>query len=401
MTTTNRAASFETAPHLVLAPAPRAAAVGKTLLVHVLVAAVLGASVAPAYAQAPAQPAPAPAAKPAAPAQAAAPAAKPAAPAPAAAGAAKPAAAKPAPAKDPKPLLASAEKKLKAGDHAGALADAKAADEAKPSPEAARLVAAAEDNLGHYPEAVAAYERFLADVPAKLKAEGEDAKKRVEAIKALPGKVKLESVPSGASVVVDDKPHDKPTPTELELAPGKHTIKVSADGKEPEARELDIAFASTQELKLELKDAPTPPPAPVPVAAPPPKAAEPPPPPPEPRSKIPAYVTGGVALVAAGFGTYFGIRALSQSSDFDKTPTVELADDGENNALLADMMFGVAITFGVTSAVLFLSDDGPEKTAKAKARPVAKAAPKAAKPKILPTPYVTPTGGGGGFVVRF
>jgi hypothetical protein len=150
------------------------------------------------------------------------------------------------------------------------------------------------------------------------------------------------------------------------------------------------------------KEPPPPPPPPPPVVAetPPPP---PPPPPPEPRSKVPAYVTGAVAIVAAGVGTGFGIKALSQSSDFDKNPTAKKADDGENNALVADMMFGVAITFGVTSAVLFLSSDAPPATAKAKT--VTTGARAAAKAKssitVTPAPYVTPHGGGAGALVRF
>ena len=98
-------------------------------------------------------------------------------------------------------------------------------------------------------------------------------------------------------------------------------------------------------------------------------------------------------------GTGFGIKALSQSSDFDKNPTTKKADDGENNALVADMMFGVAITFGVTSAVLFLASDSPA-SAKAAAPKTAKAPPKK-KITVIPAPYVTPTGGGAGALVQF
>jgi hypothetical protein len=115
-------------------------------------------------------------------------------------------------------------------------------------------------------------------------------------------------------------------------------------------------------------------------------------------------VTGAVAIVAAGVGTVFGIVALNESHDFNKPggATTQKADDGENNALVADMMFGIAITFGVTSAVLFLSNDAP---ATAKADPhVAKGLPKAKPAKavtITAAPYVTPTGGGAGALVRF
>lgn len=126
---------------------------------------------------------------------------------------------------------------------------------------------------------------------------------------------------------------------------------------------------------------------------------------------LPAYITGGVAVVGAGLGTYFGLRALSLQSDFKNTPTVDLADKGENSALIADMCFGVAITFGVTSAVLFLSDsqdaakDAPKDAPKEGAPPAkaqAKPAPQAKSTvRIIPTPIVTPTGGGAGALIRF
>lgn len=344
------------------------------------------------------QPATPAAAKPAAPAAgtAAAPAAKPAAPA------------KPA---DPKAAFASGEKKFKAADYAGALADFEVANAAKASPEGDRYIGLSHDNLGHFPEAVVAYERFLANVPAKMKAEGDEAKKRVDAIKAMPGKIHLETTPAGAQIIIDPPaggpapaPEAATTPTDLELKAGKHTVRLTVEGYEPTDKEVDVTYASKQDVKIELvkKTEPVPPPPPPVVAeAPAAPAQPPPPPPPEPRSKVPAYVTGAVAIVAAGVGTGFGIKALSQSSDFDKNPTTKKADDGENNALVADMMFGIAITFGVTSAVLFLSGDAPQqaKNAPAKSAPkVAKAPPKVT---ITPTPYVTPSGGGAGALVRF
>jgi len=62
-------------------------------------------------------------------------------------------------------------------------------------------------------------------------------------------------------------------------------------------------------------------------------------------------------------------------------------------------MFGIAITFGVTSAVLFLSNDAPS-TAKA-ALPKTAAAPKKKKVSVVPAPYVSPTGGGLSTLIRF
>ncbi len=76
------------------------------------------------------------------------------------------------------------------------------------------------------------------------------------------------------------------------------------------------------------------------------------------RSPLPAYITGGLAVSAAGVGTVFGAVALSDKSDFDKQPhLVRSADTGENHALVADMAFGVAITLAVTSAVLYFTRD--------------------------------------------
>ena len=89
------------------------------------------------------------------------------------------------------------------------------------------------------------------------------------------------------------------------------------------------------------------------------------------------------AIIAAGVGTGFGLKALSQSNEFNNNPTTQLADDGENNALVADMMFGVAITFGVTSAVLFLSSDS---TKQSKAAPTPAPAPQAKKKSVTVVP---------------
>ncbi|MDB5215215.1 MAG: Fe-S oxidoreductase, partial [Myxococcaceae bacterium] len=319
-----------------------------------------------------------------------------------------------APAKpaDPKALAASGEKKFKAGDYAGALADFEASETAKASPETERNIGLAQDNLGHLPEAVVAYEKFLAAVPANMKQQGDETKKRVEAIKTMPGKVHVETTPPGAQITVDlatnpnAQPNAAPTPTDLDLPAGHHTIKLTAEGYTAIDKEIDVTYASKQDVRVELvkSEPPPPPPPPVVAEAPQPAPAPPPPPPPEPRSKVPAYVTGAVAIIATGVGIGFGVKALGQSSDFDKNPTTKKADDGENNALVADMMFGIAITFGVTSAVLFLSSDAPQnaKADPTKSAPrVAKAVKAPAKITITPTPYVTPSGGGAGALVRF
>jgi hypothetical protein len=112
---------------------------------------------------------------------------------------------------------------------------------------------------------------------------------------------------------------------------------------------------------------------------------------------VPALITGGLAVVALGVGTVFGVMALQDKSDFDKNPTSSKADDGENHALIADMAFGVAVTLGVTSAVLFFTGRSSG-SAKADA-PVLAA--KVDKTPLSIRPIVTPHGGGAGATFQF
>jgi hypothetical protein len=303
---------------------------------------------------------------------------------------------------------AEGDKRFKAGDYAAAEVEFKAANDVKATPQAERFIGKCEDLQGHLRTAVEWYDRFLAHVPERMVDEGEEIRKREAEIKAIPGKVHVESVPPGATVKVDEKLQSAPAPLDIELAPGPHTLKLLAPGRLPTDKAIDVAFATPQSVTVELDPEPPapPPPAPAVAAEPPPPPPAAPAPPPEPRSKVPAYVTGGLAIVAAGVGTAFGIMALSDKSDFDKNPTSSTADNGDTHALIADMAFGVALTFGVTSAVLFLTKDeapapsasgaAPAKTARADAN-----VRKRGSVTVTPTPIVGPHSGGAGVLLRF
>lgn len=299
---------------------------------------------------------------------------------------------------------AEGEKKYKAGDFAGAETEFKAANDIKSAAPTERYIGLCEDNLGHLQVAVDWYDKFLSHVPEKMADKGDEIRKREGEIKALPGKVHIDSTPPGASITIDDKPQSAPTPTDVDLAPGQHTIKLSETGRLPSTKTVDVAFASTQTVSVSLDPEPPPAAPPPPVAATPPPEAPPPappPPPPEPRSKVPAYVTGGLAIVAAGVGTVFGIMTLSDKSDFDKNPTTSTADNGDTHALITDMAFGVALTFGVTSAVLFLTKDEPPAQASAAHEAVTAKARSDKHVTITPTPMVGAHSGGAGLTVRF
>lgn len=297
------------------------------------------------------------------------------------------------------------DKKYKAGDYAGALEEFKAANDIKSTPQAERYIGMCEDALHHPAAALEWYDKFLAHVPEKLADQGEEIKKREAEVKATPGKVHVDSTPPGASLTVDDKPQNGVTPLDVDLAPGTHTLKLTAAGRAPTSKSVDVAFASTSTVAVTLPEEvapppPQPPPPPPPVVeTPPPAPLAPPPPPPEPRSKVPAFITGAIAVVAAGVGVGFGIVTLNDHSNFNSNPTTATADNGDTHALITDMAFGVAITFGVTSAVLFLTnDEAPPAPPPAKA---SKADAKKNRITLVPTPFVGPHEGGAGVLLRF
>lgn len=301
---------------------------------------------------------------------------------------------------------ADAERKYKSGDFAGALADFQAANEIKSTPQAERYIGLCEDALGHFSVAAEWYAKFLAHVPPKMTTLGDETRKRVAEISAMPGKVRVESTPPGADVVIDGKPQPAPTPFDVELPTGQHTLDFKEKGYIPASKTIDVGFASSQTAVVDLEAEPAPappPPPPAPVAATPaaPPAVS---PPPEPQSKAPAYVTGAVAIAAAGVGTAFGILTLNDKAQFDRNPTTQTADNGDTHSLIADMSFGIAITFAVTSIVLLVTKDQPPAATTSAQPPTRLARTRLTETQPLEwgvAPMVGTRSSGGGLVVRF
>jgi len=258
------------------------------------------------------------------------------------------------------------EKAFAAGDFAAAYTGYARANELIPSPQANYWAAKSLDQGGKTDEAIAAYEAFLADSGANRAGDDKvsDAQMRVATLKAsLVGELNVLTTPPGASLSVDGNPQLGSTPVVLKLAPGPHKLTVIAKGYDAKELDVDVKAGSKvdQQIDLVAHVEPVVEPAPIPETAPPP----PPPPPPEKHSKVPAYVTLGIATGGAIMGTIFGVQALQSKSDYDSKPTTKSADDTERNALIADMAFGVAVTLGVTGIVLLTSSDdsGPTKAA--------------------------------------
>jgi hypothetical protein len=303
-----------------------------------------------------------------------------------------------------KKLLASAETKRAAGDYEGALADYVASDAVAPSPATIEGIAFCNDKLGHFDDALTWYDGFLSNVPPAMQEQANTATARVAAIKAMPGHLHLETLPSNAFASIDGKDAPTHTPLDIELAPGKHVVHVAAPDHDAVDKEFEIASREKKNLALELLV--TPPPPPVVAVVPPP----PPPPPPAPRSIIPALVTGGLALVAGGIGVGFGVAALNDKSSFNKNPTNATANSGEDAALAADMGFGIGLTLGVTSIILFTTrnEQAAPATPAAPASPdapatttPAKASASSSTTTLTAAPFVSSHGGGAAALVRF
>lgn len=100
------------------------------------------------------------------------------------------------------------------------------------------------------------------------------------------------STTRGAQVSVDGKAvGEAPLADQLFLEPGKHTISVTAKGYKDASKEVDVQKGATSAVTLDLVLLP-----PEVVVKNGPDA------PPPPRSKLPAIVLGGVAVVALGVG---------------------------------------------------------------------------------------------------
>jgi hypothetical protein len=310
--------------------------------------------------------------------------------------AAKPAEAQtPAPkSKAPQALVKSGEAKYLAGDYSGALADFSDADAQKPSPQAARYIGLCQDKLGRLSEAVAAYKRFLIAPSPELAPQVDPIRGRVSEILATPGKIHVDTTPAGATVKVDDATTISIGPADLTLAPGKHTLHVSAENHIAKDYDIDVSYASTQTVNVTLDDAPPPPPV---VVAPPPPTPNPVAPSPlaPPHHgvsrKVVAVAAGGLAIVAAGIGTAFGVIALNDKNDFDKNPTFDKGNQANDFAVYCDTALGAAAVLGVTSIILFATDhDDAPVTSSSKNAPTFSAAP-----------MMTPHGGGASALLRF
>lgn len=279
-----------------------------------------------------------------------------------------------------------------AGQYAEAAEHFARADSFLPALQAKYWRAMSLDQLGDVAGALAAFELLLAQPdkgqlgPEKLAT----AEARRQALATTPAHLTVTTTPSGARLNVSGVDLATPTPFSLRLAPGRHLVRVSLEGYEPQ--QVEITATAGAKLSPHLTLVPSVVPAAGAALSAPPDIAFLPASTPAERSRVPGYVTLGIAGASAVVGTIFGVMALGDKQDFEDRPTTSKADDVERNALIADMAFGVALTLGITGIVLLVADDpGPEQASSA--------APAEARLRLLP--YVAPHGAGAAATLSF
>jgi hypothetical protein len=233
----------------------------------------------------------------------------------------------------------------------------------KPHPATKYNAGFAWDRAGELARAADAYE-------AALNAEGLDdgranaARERLAALKPQLGYLFVQK-PIGATVSVAHV--DKlPIPAKLHLTPGKHELVVHQAGGGTTTQAIELRAGEVQRIAVEEEDAlgsapvvPTEPEPGEPAGPAPAEGAQ-----PGCSSCTWGWVALGGAAVAAGVGTYFGLRTLSARDEFDKDRSnADKRDEAVTSRTFSNVAFGVAIVAGVTGVVLLLSGGSDEKQA--------------------------------------
>jgi hypothetical protein len=173
-------------------------------------------------------------------------------------------------------------------------------------------------------QAASMLERYLAlsNLP---KEDRDEAAAQLDALKKRPSPLTVTSTPPGASVAIDGKMADGKTPLTTSVAPGNHTVSVSAVGMAPISRQIEAKYG-----RAVVVDA----------AAPPPEERPPPPPNPyeTPREPPPLALRAALGVAFTRHGSVGGDPGVL----FDALATYRLGDIGERVAFSVGALLSIA-----------------------------------------------------------
>jgi hypothetical protein len=230
------------------------------------------------------------------------------------------------------------------------------------------MMAQALEGLNRYAEAVAVYEKLVAEplppsAPAPFLDAQVEAKQRLNALLArVPSlMVRVHGIPKEkATATIDGKPFDLEAGIAVRLDPGEHEVKVIAEGEKPFVSKVtlpDRGGVTLVEARLG-KDAPEqqPPPTFTPTTRDEPSSGP---------SRAPAIVAFTVGALGIGVGAVTGVMFLGRLGDLkDQCPDDRCApedqDEIDSTGLLGNIStigFGVGAA-GVITGVVLLAVSG-------------------------------------------
>ncbi|MCA9526247.1 MAG: PEGA domain-containing protein [Myxococcales bacterium] len=254
---------------------------------------------------------------------------------------------------------------FQAGRYPEAIAEFNKAYRMGPNPILVFNMARAFEELGDFASATEFYKRYLQMAP-----EAPDRKVVEESLRTLEllaarqekpaeGTLEVQSVPEGATVLVDGRPVGR-TPLQLPVASGRHFVAVEHAGHSRESREIAVDAGKVQRLDFTL----------VSVKAPPPPVAQ--------ESNAPAWILLGVGTTMIVGGSIAGVIALDRNDQLDAIESGEkqasrsrfddLQTEGRTWAYAADgLMIGGAASALAGGLMLLLGGDDAPATARSAA----------------------------------
>lgn len=246
-------------------------------------------------------------------------------------------------------LYAEAQALFDRGQYPQAEQQFRAAYAAVPNPVVLKAIAASQERQGNTAGAVATLQQYLQASPSAP--DRAEVEARIQELAGAPATMTFNSTPPGAQILLDGADSGQRTPATLQIASGEHQLELRLDGYGPHRQAFTAQPRSRARLDITMSvggsgDAfgtggdgvagssgggggPADP-------------------------SVAVWVVAGVAALGLVSGTVFGFLALSEQSNFDATPTNEIADRGETFALVADISFGVAAAAAITAIVLYI-----------------------------------------------
>lgn len=206
-----------------------------------------------------------------------------------------------------------------------------------------------QEALFRYREAMATYQRFVAEATS---GPVQEARQRIIALQADLATLQISSN-TAATVWIDDHDTGERAPGNVQVSSGRHVIELRARGYAPSRQDVQIAPRTAVPLSFSLESTFS--------------------------GLSPAFAltVGGLAVASVGVGVAFGAIAMGERATLDDRlasmdprerfqVTQSAIDAMQQNALIADVLFGVGGGLAIAAVVmLFLTDWGDDSGATA------------------------------------